>query len=209
MNLKTNTPEPSEKLADLKLVKPKKEQPSLMDQKEVAPLNNPKRVAMWRHGKSRESVYKIWVGMKQRCSNPKCAGYHNYGGRGIQVCERWEDFILFSNDIGPRPSGLHQLDRIDNNGNYEPGNVRWVLQKDQFRNYRRNVWLDFNGLRMTQQEFCDLMGVEDSIFSSYKRYRGGSMNAALYLLFKSPTYRTRFAPNLVPLTPKKLSKSPV
>jgi hypothetical protein len=158
--------------------------------------NHPK----WRHGLSRTNLNKLWIVMRQRCNNPKTFGYHNYGGRGIRVCERWDDFTKFSDDVGPRPSMKHSLDRINNDGNYEPGNVRWVLKKEQFRNMRRNVWLNFSGLRMTQQEFCDLIGITDGNFSTFKRKKGGAMEAALFLMFVSPTYRTRYAPELCQLS---------
>lgn len=81
--------------------------------------------------------YRVWVGMRERCKNPKDASYHTYGGRGIAVCQRWNaSFLLFIEDMGRRPSPQHQLDRIDNDGHYEPGNVRWVLPAENMRNTR-------------------------------------------------------------------------
>ncbi|HEY4451018.1 MAG TPA: hypothetical protein VGN13_05440 [Solirubrobacteraceae bacterium] len=69
--------------------------------------------------------------------NPNATGYANYGGRGIRICSRWDDFALFAVDVGEKPSPEHTLDRIDNDGGYEPGNVRWATPAEQQRNRRR------------------------------------------------------------------------
>ena len=75
---------------------------------------------------SYSSEYIVWIGIKARCNNPNHANYHNYGGRGISICDEWKnDFNKFFEYVGPRPDN-HNIDRIDPNGNYEPGNVRWV-----------------------------------------------------------------------------------
>jgi hypothetical protein len=80
--------------------------------------------------------YRAWHGMKTRCSNPKRSDWKNYGGRGISVCERWASFESFLADMGPKPSARHTMDRIDNDGNYEPGNCRWATWDLQSRNKR-------------------------------------------------------------------------
>jgi len=78
--------------------------------------------------------------MKSRCTNPKTSGYHRYGGRGIKVCEEWQhDFQAFFDYMGPRPSPDHQLDRINNDGNYEPGNVKWSTRLEQMNNKSNTV----------------------------------------------------------------------
>lgn len=87
----------------------------------------------------KKNEYKILTGIKYRCLNPKSLFYKNYGGRGIKLCERWqgkEGFKNFINDMGNRPSLKHSIDRIDNNGNYEPNNCKWSTQKEQIANKR-------------------------------------------------------------------------
>lgn len=80
------------------------------------------------HGMSYTDTFRIWQGLFQRCQNPKCKAYKYYGGRGIKIADKWKTFEGFYEDMGNRPSNL-QLDRINNDGNYEPGNCRWVTCK--------------------------------------------------------------------------------
>lgn len=93
-----------------------------------------------KHKLVESSEYVSWCGMKYRCYNVGCKSYINYGGRGIAVCERWlQSFENFLEDMGKKPSPIHSIDRINNNGNYEPGNCRWATPPQQGRNVRRNV----------------------------------------------------------------------
>lgn len=94
------------------------------------------------HGLWKSPEYHAWASMKDRCINPKSGSWKNYGGRGIVVCPQWrESFESFIQDVGRRPSDLHSLDRFpNNNGNYEPGNVRWATRKQQRVNKREIIW---------------------------------------------------------------------
>ncbi|AIX21384.1 putative HNH endonuclease [Synechococcus phage ACG-2014f] len=91
------------------------------------------------NGNNNHPLYTTWYGMKTRCLNQNTGNYMRYGGRGITICEEWRDnFQAFVDYVGERPEG-HTLDRINNDGNYEPGNVRWATSQQQALNRRNNI----------------------------------------------------------------------
>lgn len=127
-------------------------------------LNNEMRIKTnTTHGASGDSEYSIYCHMKTRCGNKNNTHYHRYGGRGIIVCKRWIDsYSNFIADMGKRPSPLHTLDRIDNNGNYEPSNCRWATKIEQSNNTTTNVRLSFNGESLTLAEWSRKLGINYS-----------------------------------------------
>lgn len=110
-----------------------------------------------KHGASKfgkeTTEYVIWKGIRKRCRNKNNPRYKDYGGRGICVCERWNSFKNFLMDVGPRPSSRHSIDRIDNNGNYEPSNCRWATNNEQTENSRRSLLLTYNQLTLTASQW--------------------------------------------------------
>jgi len=127
-------------------------------------------VIRYKHGMNRAKIYKQWSSMKDRCLNPNSQMYKHYGGRGIKLCEEWIDFIPYYNwaiQAGYR-EGL-SIDRIDNDGNYEPSNCRWVTQKEQSLNNRRNVRITYKGETLTRTEWCEKYGLKYSALRSRQK----------------------------------------
>jgi hypothetical protein len=122
------------------------------------------------HGMEGTSVYVIWAGMIQRCNNPDARGFARYGARGISVCPQWLSFEGFYADMGDRPEGM-TLDRIDNDGNYEPGNCRWATAKRQARNRRKTKLLEFRGEKRPMSEWAEIMGIKRKVLEN--RIRAG------------------------------------
>jgi hypothetical protein len=103
--------------------------------------------------------------MKQRCSNPRSPNHRNYAGRGIHVCEAWNNFETFHADMGDRPSPLHSLERIDNNSGYSPENCKWATQREQQRNTRQNRHLTLNGRTLLIVQWSEETGIPQSHIS--------------------------------------------
>lgn len=122
--------------------------------------------------------YRSWQAMLQRCTNPRNPGYADYGGRGITVAAAWSDFATFLRDVGPRPSLEHTLDRIDNEGSYVPGNVRWATTHQQANNVRRNHRLTFNGRTQTIALWAKEIGISSRTLRSRLR-RGWAASRVL------------------------------
>lgn len=111
-----------------------------------------------RHGKTHTREYETWHHIRQRCHGTSGESDRHYHDRGIQVCERWDVFENFLEDMGPRPSPRHQIDRIDVNGDYCPENCRWVLPKEQQRNRRNNVLITYQGKTQCIAAWAEEMG---------------------------------------------------
>lgn len=122
-------------------------------------LPNTKKARHFRHGYKTAGKYSpeysIWMNMRSRCGNPKNNRYVNYGARGIRVCDRWDaDFLNFLADMGRRPSDQHSIDRIDNDGNYEPSNCKWSTRAEQCRNRTTSRFIEFQGQVKTLAEWA-------------------------------------------------------
>jgi hypothetical protein len=133
-----------------------------------------------KHGAYKTSTYKSWNAMIQRCHNPNSTSYAQYGGRGISVCIQWagaDGYLQFARDVGERPNGT-TLDRIDSNGNYEPGNVRWATPKTQQNNRRITKLITHDGVTLSQSEWAERLGLSRNAISERLR-AGWSVERAL------------------------------
>lgn len=140
--------------------------------------------ARTKHGMHASRTYQIWEGMKRRCLNPTSGAFHLYGGRGIQVCERWMEFKNFLHDMGEVPAGL-QIDRIDPNGDYEPSNCRWATDDEQRFNKRNSRLLTFQGQTKPLLHWCADLGLEPNTVWRRVRKSGWSVERALMTPGKS------------------------
>jgi hypothetical protein len=113
-----------------------------------------------KHGGSAAAEYRVWCGIKTRCTNPKASNYKYYGGRGITICQRWlESFAAFLEDMGLKPSDSHTIERIDNSKGYEPSNCRWATMVEQGANMSRNRHLTYKGETLTMTQWARRLGV--------------------------------------------------
>lgn len=126
------------------------------------------------HKDSRIREYGIWGNMLYRCNTKTSQMYDNYGGRGINVCERWHHYENFISDMGYSPSEIHSLDRIDNNGDYEPKNCKWATKKEQARNRRNSRKITIDGVEMQIDDYCEKYSV--SVQAIKTRYVRGWSN---------------------------------
>jgi len=112
------------------------------------------------HGKNADRLYRIWTGMRNRCNNPRNKSYKDYGGRGISVCNEWSDYLVFKDwAIKNGYTDKFSIDRIDNDGNYEPSNCRWVNQREQMKNTRNNTYITINGITKIVADWCRELGI--------------------------------------------------
>lgn len=133
-------------------------------------------------GKTASRLYNIWDSMRTRCNNPRNSAYMHYGGRGISVCPEWGEYLNFKKwALENGYSDSLKLDRIDNDGNYEPGNCRWATQKEQCRNKRDNWKITFNGETHILQEWAEITGLRRETIANRIKTYGYSIEEALTL----------------------------
>ena len=119
--------------------------------------------------KNPHPLYQTWNSMKQRCYNKNNPSYHNYGGRGIKICNRWHHFHNFASDMSEKPPN-HSIDRIDNDGEYSPENCRWATKREQQRNRRKPVFVTIEGKEYRAIELADIVGCKtDTIIARAER----------------------------------------
>lgn len=134
-----------------------------------------------KHGMSSSKEFRAYQKIIERCTNPKVRSYKDYGGRGITFCERWrgeQGFINFIADMGKSPSAKHSIDRIDNEGNYEPSNCRWATKSEQSRNRRSNRLLTFNGVEKLLVEWSEITKISEACITKRLSY-GWTVEEAL------------------------------
>lgn len=122
--------------------------------------------------------YRIWRGMMQRCNNPKAPSFRRYGGRGIKVCGGWLSFDNFFQDMGPRPSEWHSIDRIDGDGPYAKENCRWATPTEQSRNRKNHRWLTHKGETRILAEWAERCGLHPDVLWG-RLHRGWPISRAL------------------------------
>lgn len=115
----------------------------------------------YKHGETKTRLFKIWCGIHERCERIKHSYFKDYGGRGIKVCEEWSEYLPFAE--WAKSSGYADnlsIDRIDVNGNYEPHNCRWVTEKEQHNNTRKNRIVEYMGKRYTLTQLAEEVGIK-------------------------------------------------
>ena len=124
------------------------------------------------HKMSGEPEYMVWKKMKGRCYNENDPKYQSYGGRGIRICDEWKnDFVKFYENIGIKPGKEYSIDRVNNDGNYEPGNCRWATPKEQARNRRSSVYFEYNDNKMLLIDISKAVGIKyDVLYQRIFKY---------------------------------------
>jgi hypothetical protein len=134
-----------------------------------------------RRDRERPPEYQVWINMRSRCHDPGDRDFPRWGGRGITVCDEWRlSFDAFYGDMGARPSSGHQIERINNDGPYSPGNCRWATVKEQADNRRSSVILEHDGKRLNQKEWARITGIGVTTIC-YRLKAGWTISDALTL----------------------------
>lgn len=120
------------------------------------------------HGLSNSSTYGSWMSMIQRCTNKKMIYFNRYGGRGIKICDSWLKFDNFLLDMGIKPNDDYQLDRIDNNGNYEKNNCKWSSRLENCNNKNNNIKYNYKGELLSITEISKLSNIKRSTISNWR-----------------------------------------
>lgn len=142
------------------------------------------------HGLSKTSIYRIWGAIRTRCYNPRGISYPIYGARGIKMCARWRgSFEAFFADMGERPSPRHSIERINNEGNYEPGNCRWATQVEQMNNCRANRRISYGGESLTLVQWARRTGLKREAIAD-RLNRGWPVETALTKAAKTTSMPT-------------------
>lgn len=145
------------------------------------------------HGKNGIPEHKVWQSMVGRCESPSNPNKHRYAERGITVCERWRNsFNSFYEDMGPRPTSKHTLERIDNDKGYEPGNCKWATRKEQGRNRSTCHYLEFQGEKLSVVEWAERIGVKPETLHGRLR-NGWSVEKALTTPLDLEASRRRYS----------------
>lgn len=141
-----------------------------------------------RHGKTGTPEHKIWGGMRNRCNNPRNHKFPHYGQRGIRVCNRWNDFENFLADMGKRPTPKHSIERINNDGNYDPDNCKWAEPKEQMNNQHKTLMIEYQGRCQSLSVWCSELGIPR--YRTYKRIyvSGWSVEKA----FTEPKHKNKY-----------------
>lgn len=132
----------------------------------------------WATGPERRRLYSVWSSMHARCTEPSRPDFARYGAQGVVVCERWHAFSAFLEDMGPRPSRQHSIDRIDSQRPYEPSNCRWATSTEQNRNRSNNHLITWRGQTRCMTEWGEVLGLSRDVLK-FRLCKGWSVDRAL------------------------------
>jgi hypothetical protein len=135
--------------------------------------------------------YRTWISLRNRCLSPANKQYQNYGARGIKVCKRWDSYTNFLSDMGRRPSPNHSIDRIDNNGDYEPSNCKWATKKEQASNRRNSHWIIVDNKKILLTDLARSLKIRHTTLNERIK-KGWSIKRIL----STPVKRSLYAFNL-------------